>query len=255
MAEVQDLDVEEVGELEVVETQGKATEVVPEAHPEEDLPEKYRGKSVADIAAMHREAEKLIARHAAEVGEVRKLADDLLRSQLQKKPEPEPVKEVDFFENPQEAIRNAVSNNPEVLAAKQFAVQAQRAQVQQALATKHPDFPQVVADSEFREWVGKSKVRQQLFQQAEGYDLDAADELLSTFKELRSVKQKQVTEVDTKARDQSLKAAAVDTSGSGESTKKIYRRADLIRLKLRDPAKFDAMQDEIDLAYQQGRVK
>lgn len=52
-----------------------------------------------------------------------------------------------------------------------------------------------------------------------------------------------------------MQAAAVDTGGSGESGKKVYRRTDLIRLKMRDPAKFKDMQDEIDLAYQQGRVK
>jgi hypothetical protein len=228
----------------------------PKEEPEvPELPEKYRGKSVADIARMHQEAEQLIGRHAREVGEVRKLADELLRSQLQKKPEPEQPKEVDFFENPQEAVRQAVATSPEVLAAKQYAMQAQMAQARQTLVQKHPDFAQVVQNSEFAAWVQGSKVRQQLFQAAEGYDVDAADELLSTFKALKSVKQKQVSEVENEARDQSLRAASVDTSGSGESSKKVYRRADLIRLKLSNPAKFEAMQDEIDAAYRDGRVK
>jgi hypothetical protein len=79
--------------------------------------------------------------------------------------------------------------------------------------------------------------------------------LLSTYKELRVVKQQQVAKVDTTARDQSLKAASVDTGGSGETTRKVYRRADLIRLKMRDPVKYDAMSDEIMAAYSEGRVK
>lgn len=252
MAEVQDLESEEVGELEVVEKQVEDAVASPV---EAELPEKYRGKSVSDIAKMHQEAEKLMARHAAEVGEVRKLADDLLRSQLQKKPEAEPVKEVDFFENPQEAIRHAVENNPRVLAAEQYALQSQQAMAKQALAAKHPDFGQIVQDSEFSDWVKASKVRTRLYQEAEAYDVDAADELLSTFKALRSVKQKTESDTDKKVREQTLRAAAVDTSGSGEGSKKVYRRTDLIRLKLRDPAKFDSMQDEIDAAYRDGRVK
>jgi len=255
MAEMQDLDVQEVGELEVVEEQIQQADVAPEATQEPELPEKYKGKSAADIAKMHQEAEKLLARQGAEVGEVRKLADELLKSQLQRKPEPEKPKEVDFFENPQEAIRQAVENNPKVLAAEQYAKQVQMEQAAQKIATKHPDFREVVRESEFEDWIKSSKIRQHLFLQAEAYDADAADELLSTYKALRTVKQKQVTEVDTKVRDQSLKAASVETSGSGESTRKIYRRADLIRLKLRDSAKFDAMQDEIDAAYREGRVK
>jgi len=47
----------------------------------------------------------------------------------------------------------------------------------------------------------------------------------------------------------------VDTGGSGETTRKVYRRADLIRLKMRDPGKYDAMSDEIMAAYSEGRVK
>ena len=36
----------------------------------DDVPEKYKGKSVAEIARMHEEAEKLIGRQANEVHEV-----------------------------------------------------------------------------------------------------------------------------------------------------------------------------------------
>lgn len=100
-----------------------------------------------------------------------------------------------------------------------------------------------------------SKIRSKLFQQAEEYDVDAAEELLSTYKELRAVKQKQVEKVDNTERDKSLKIAAVDTGGSGETTRKVYRRADLIRLKMRDPSKYDSMNDEIMQAYSEGRVK
>jgi phage terminase large subunit GpA-like protein len=103
--------------------------------------------------------------------------------------------------------------------------------------------------------VNASKVRAQLFQQADNYDLDAANELISTYKELRTVRQKQVDVAETAARTKTLNAVAVDTGGSGESTQKIYRRADLIRLKMRDPSKYESMNDEILEAYRTGRVK
>jgi len=78
---------------------------------------------------------------------------------------------------------------------------------------------------------------------------------LSTFKSIKSVKQKQVSEVDTSARRQAMNAASVDSGGSGETSKKVYRRADLIQLKLRDPQGYAARQDEIDKAYQDGRIR
>ena len=46
------------------------------------IPEKYKGKSLDEIVKMHQEAEKLIGRQAQEVGEVRKLADELIKQQL-----------------------------------------------------------------------------------------------------------------------------------------------------------------------------
>lgn len=251
MAEIQDLDTEVSGELETVETQieEQAKEEIPA------VPDKYRGKAIEDVVRMHQEAEKLIDRQAREVGEVRKLADELLRSQLYKKPEEEKPPEVDFFENPKEAIRQAVETNPKVIAAEQYAIGIQREQAKQKLAQLHPDFGNIVQDSEFSEWINTSKIRKQLFNQAEAYDVDAADELLSTYKALKSVRQRQVSEVDKTARTQALKAASVDTGGSGEGSKKIYRRADLIQLKLRDPQAYAARQEEIDLAYQEDRVR
>lgn len=259
MAEIQELEQEpaEIGELEAVEeaTATPAVEQPPAAEPEE-LPEKYRGKSISEIARMHQEAERMIGRQAQEVGEVRRLADELLKSQLTPKPEAEKSQEVDFFENPQEAIRRAVESSPDVAAAKQYAQQAQRAQVKMQLQQLHPDMAQIVADQEFAQWVSGSPVRQQLMRHADqNFDLGAAHELLSTFKELRQLKQQRTASVDTAARDAALKSAAVETGGSGESSKKVYRRADLIRLKMHNPAKYESMQDEIMSAYSEGRVR
>jgi len=72
---------------------------------------------------------------------------------------------------------------------------------------------------------------------------------------LRGIKQKQVEQSGKEARQQTLKAAQVDTGGTGESSKRVYRRADLIRLKMTDPARYDALADEIMAAYAEGRVK
>jgi hypothetical protein len=221
------------------------------------VPEKYQGKSVDDIIRMHQEAEKLIGKQAQEVGEVRKLADDLIKQNLQSTHKPiveEP--EVDFFEDPQKAIRKTVDQHPDVLAAKQATQEFKRMNIQQKLAATHPDFQQVVQDAGFTEWVKASPVRLGLYAKADGeYDFDSANELLSTYKQLKQVQTKQVAAVDNTARQQSLKAASVDVGGTGESSKKIYRRADLIQLRMRDPERYEALQPEIMAAYAEGRIK
>jgi hypothetical protein len=51
---------------------------------DDDLPEKYRGKSPKEIAMMHQEAERLIGKQGSEVGELRKVVDDYIRAQTAK---------------------------------------------------------------------------------------------------------------------------------------------------------------------------
>ena len=55
-----------------------------EQAPEEttpSVPDKYQGKSVADIVKMHQEAEQLLGRQSSEVGELRKVVDEFVMSQ------------------------------------------------------------------------------------------------------------------------------------------------------------------------------
>lgn len=224
----------------------------------DDIPEKYRGKQLSDIIKMHQEAEKLIGKQAQEVGEVRKLADELIKQNLQGKQQPvkEEEPEVDFFENPQAAVRKTVDSHPDVLAARQAALEFKKMQIQQKLTQEHPDFTQIVQDADFVNWVKSSPVRIGLYAKADGeFDYDSANELLTTYKQLKGVKAKQTSDAGENQRKSNLKAAAVDVGGTGESGKRVYRRADLIRLKMTDPARYDALSDEIMQAYAEGRVK
>ncbi len=222
------------------------------------VPDKYRGKNLEDIVKMHQEAEQLIGRQAQEVGEVRKLADELLKQQLsQKKVEPpQDEPEMDFFENPQKAIQNAVENHPDVKAAKQASQQMKQMQLQNQLQAKHPDFSDIVQDGDFVDWVKASPVRLRMYADADtNYNFETADELLSTYKQIRSIKAQGVADAGKQVRKQAMKAAGVDVGGSGETTRKTYRRADLIRLRMTDPERYEQLSDEIMKAYNEGRVK
>jgi hypothetical protein len=246
---------ESQSELDIVESQ-KLDSIIEQAS--DDVPEKYKGKHLSDIIKMHQEAEKLIGKQAQEVGEVRKLADELIKQNLAGKAQPikEEEPEVDFFENPQAAVRKTVDNHPDVLAARQAGQEFKKMQIQQKLAAEHPDFGQIVQDQDFANWVKSSPIRIGLYAKADGeFDYDSANELLTTYKQLKGVKAKQTSDAGETQRKSNLKAATVDVGGTGESGKRVYRRADLIRLKMTDPNRYDALSDEIMQAYAEGRVK
>jgi len=256
MALIENEELSQKSELEAVEEQQQAQAAAAPEAPK--IPDKYKGKSLEEIVTMHQEAEKLIGRQAQEVGEVRRLADELLKQQLSQKKEkpPEVENELDFFEDPQSAVQKAVASHPDVLAAKQAAMQMRQLQTQAALAKKHPDFANVVQDPEFATWVKASPMRVNMYALADAqYDFNAADELISTFKAIKGVRTNEAVTAAQEVRKTDMKAAAVDVGGTGESSKKVYRRADLIRLRMTDPARYEALQPEIMAAYAEGRVK
>ncbi len=246
------IDEEQPQETPIVEEQPQEVVV------EKVIPDKYKDKSLEDIVKMHQEAEKMIGRQAQEVHEVRSLADQLLKRQLEadKPTTVESAPEVDFFENPQDSIKRAIENNPAVLEAKQANLELKRMKTAQQLASKHPDFGTIANDTGFQEWVKASPIRLSLYAKADAeFDFSSADELLTTYKELKQVRNNAAQETGKKQQAQALRAAGVDTSGSGEVAKKVYRRADLIRLKMTDPDRYELLQPEIMAAYAQGRVK
>lgn len=233
------------------------------AEPEEDdLPEKYRGKSAADLAKMHANLEELMGRQSQEVGELRQAFDEMVKSSILQKqqpaPEPEAAEEVDFWSDPEGSIKRAIQNDPSIRQAQQLTAEMAKRQSLEALKSTHPDMKEILTDTKFQDWVGKSKIRQQLFAQADqNYDFEAANELFSLWKERAQVA-KQAEAMDKQSRKQEVKQASTGSARSnpeGRQTKKIYRRRDIIELMNRDPKRYEALQPEIMKAYAEGRVK
>ena len=214
---------------------------------------------------MHQEAEKLIGRQAQEVGEVRKLADELIKRQLESKQTPDAKvaeeDDVDWFAEPEKAVRNAVDKHPAVKEAQETVQRFKQQEFMTQLKTDFPDFQKTVADPEFAQWIQASPVRLRLYAAADNLDFDSAAELLNTWKLVKPapVEQKpqvQAVSAEVKAdRAAAMKAVAVDTGSTGNVSAKIYRRSDLIRLQLEDPQRYMDMQPEIMSAYAEGRVR
>ena len=226
-------------------------------------PEKFRGKSREDIIESYMNAERELGRKNSEVGELRKLADDFIRQQLNvdnsttSKAVKKKEVDVDYLlEDPSHAIEELVNDNPRLKALEEELNKAKIEKSKAAFQGKHNDWQETLASQDFQEWVTASPVRQKMLMEADkNYDYYLADDLFSTYKDLRGAK---VDEVKAKAaakRKSDMKKAGGERSTSGETAKKVYRRKDLIRLKIEDRARYDAMAEDIYLAYQEGRVR
>jgi hypothetical protein len=157
----------------------------------------------------------------------------------------------------------------------------------------HPDAPEVLRDPEFRKWVSASPIRRDLLLRANNhYDFAAGDEVFSTWKALSGktaaattaattaaapAADGQPSAADVTAAAQTLararaaktaaatqqaaaQAAAAPTGGASAAPakgagKKIFRRADVIRLMVEDPDRYEQLSGELQVAYAEGRVR
>jgi hypothetical protein len=252
-----------VDEMEAATAESPDVEQEVESPEATDLPDKYQGKSASELAEMHSNLEKLMGKQSQEVGELRKAFDSMVQDSIvtrnvaQSAPEPE-VEDIDFFTDPKAAIARAVASDPTLQHARVVTAEMAKKEALASLQTSHPDMREVLSDSKFQEWVGASKIRTQLYQSADqNYDYESANELISLWKERAQVV-KQTAAVEKQAQKQEIKKAATGSSRSnpsGQTTRKTYRRRDIIELMQKDPARYEAMQPEIMKAYAEGRVK
>ena len=248
----------EINEQEEVVSQVTEEPQVEETPQEDDIPDKYKGKSTAEIVRMHQEAEKLLGRQSSEVGELRSVVDNYIQTQLDTTPATqEPEEDIDFFSDPDKAVERAIKNHPSIKAAEAQTQQYKQQTAQSQLQQRHPDMQEILQDGKFVDWIKGSKIRTQLFAQADTqYDYEAADELFTNWKE------RQGTVAQTVANEKASRKEAVKTAstggakGSGETaTRKVYRRSDIIKLMQTDPDRYLSLSDEIMQAYQEGRVR
>jgi hypothetical protein len=241
------------------EPEQKANETETEAkETTSDIPDKYKDKSLEDIVRMHQEAEKLLGKQSSEVGDLRKSVDELLKVKLSedasspnKKEEPE----LDFYEDPKGSVSKAVENSETIIQMKELLESQQKQQVLKQIGEKHPDYEEIIKNENFVDWIKSSVVRTELFQRADKYDFNAADELLSNWKEIKGVVEK-TESLNEKDRKLQIKAASTGGKGSGEPmSRKIYRRSEIVNLMINDPQRYQANVDLFDKAYAEGRVK
>lgn len=247
-----------------LDTQDSVEQVEEKSGVEDELPEKYRGKSLTEIVRMHQEAEKLVGKQGQELGDLRKVADQYIMRTLSGDNQagataaPKEEAEVDFFADPHKAVEKMIERDPRIKSAQEAAEMVRRETASRMLMAKHPDAMEVAQSDDFQSWVAASKVRTKLFAQADQqYDFEAAEELISTYKALKPKAPEKAAATAVKDTKTGKMMPRPVTGGSDEvsSSKKIYRRADIIKLQTVDPQRYLDMQPEIMAAYAEGRVR
>jgi len=203
---------------------------------------------LAELSKQVKTLQKSLSNQGYELGELREFKR---ASQVNAKKE-DPV---DFYTDPEKAMEQRIANNPKLQEIDNLTAQLKQQAMLGELKSEHPDFKEVLADDNFLSWVDASKKRSEMFKDADQrYDIDAANELFGTWKELQSIKKTGEAEATVKnGQERALKSARVDTGNSSVSNKKIYASIDLQRLRTSDPTAYKALNPS--KLYAEGRVK
>lgn len=233
------------------------------------LPEKYKGKTVADVVRMHQELEQAYSRQGNELGEYRRLASTLAenttRTSYEKVDERPAITTDDLIADPAKAIDNVIESHPAVKRARETSDNLERQLAYRNFEQAHPKFRDALQTQEFRDWVQSSASLVRLAQRSDAYDFEAADQLFGLWEEKQSIKQnaekiaKDIIDKKEKERAGTLEGA----TGADASNDVVLNRAELRLLqqkamagdktalaKWNDP-KFRAMRLK---AYADGRV-
>ena len=116
---------------------------------EPEIPDKYKGKTAEELVQMHQEAEKLLGRQSSEVGELRKVVDTYIQTQLTQDTQqaPQQDEEVDWFTDPDKAVDRAIQNHPKIKEAEAVTQQYRASTALSELQRKHPDMQQILQDN------------------------------------------------------------------------------------------------------------
>jgi hypothetical protein len=251
-------------ERETTTQENQQAELELEAPTQEEVPTKFKGKTVEEIVESYTNLEQQYGRQGNELGELRKLADSLIQknlletsSQRAESLEKEVLSEEDFYTDPVSAVRRVVDEALEPV--KQNLGKTQLDTTLQKLQAKHPDLETLVNDMSFQNWVLASTPRQEMWTRASSGNFEYADELLSQYKTINQGAIEAKKEQDEAVKEEELKAATAVSAGSsrdaGAMNKPIYKRSELIRLRMNDPQRYQDLHNEIMQAYAENRVR
>lgn len=204
-----------------------------------EIPDRFKGKSKAEIAASFVELQALNSRQANDLGSMRKTVDQLIELQSQQSNSPDteeetaaPVTVDDLYDDADGIIRRLVrEESSDRIDALEKALQSQVSNTGvAALTEKYPTWKTDAQDPEFLAWVREKRSRIMLIQAADALDFEAAEELLGSYYESKAPAQDETDDAETQ---QQLRDATLE-SGSPAPTDLVdtYSRHELMQKRI-----------------------
>jgi hypothetical protein len=251
-------DVEVDGSVETDES----NEVAASTEDDFSMPEKFADKSAEQVAQSYAELEKELGRKNNEVGELRKLTDQYIHQELTSrnsreiedpKPDAGQIEVDDLLEDPTRVVGSVVDSKLEAI--KRQIAEEQVARKTEKFLSDNPDYEDISKSKEFYNWANASEYRNNQLSAAKSGDLAAASDILQGYRDQAQALTEAAKKGEQKKIDQQLADATTETSGTGSTPNKVFKRTQLMDMYINRPDEYERMRPEIEQAYAENRVK
>lgn len=243
-----------------------------------EVPERFKDKGVEDIIRSYTELEKAFSRQGNQLGEYRKLTEQLLELESAKgasqrdssTPEDDsPISIDDLYDNPEAAISRAVEKTAGEKIAKleRELAEARAKTVEQQLSERYQGWRDEVSTPEFSNWLhdwASTQYRQALAVAADQGDPAALEEVLASYYERKATAERREENKEQKReqRRKQVQQGSLESGGAEHTeTEERFSRKQLLELRInakRGDAKareyLAANADAIAAAYAEGRL-
>lgn len=233
-----------------------------------EIPERFKDKSIEDVIKSYTELEKAYSRQGNDLGEYRKLSEQLLALESaggskETETQSEDISIDALYDDPKGTIEKVVSQRVSGLE-QQIQQERFTARLKQ-MNSKYDGWQEEVRTPEFVNWVqewANTPVRQRLVMQGDQGDLDAAEEVLLSYYEKKQLAQ-QARQSERKAKRDADLAKGTLESGSPDSpeSETTFSRKKLLDLRIRAKqgdrkATEFLKENQVDIAraYAEGRL-
>lgn len=207
------------------------------------LPQNLQNKDVDQIAEDYRKLQAERGRQANEIGELRRQLAEVQAAKKDVHAEPDP----DYWEDP----ARAVDAKLQPIQRKMAELEADKTRAE--LRSTHPDYEQTFQDAGFREWMQERRSRVLLAMSADAGDVDAARELLDTYREAAATGD--ATPREAVRRDRVARASATERGSGRRPSGQVWSRMELQNMRAFNPTRYQELLPEIKRAYAEGRVR
>lgn len=229
-----------------------------------ELPERFKDKPLEEVAKAYVELEKAYSRQGNDLGKMRQAMDEYLALQSPQQSEAPTKQEPITIDSLYDDTEGAIQRGVEKYAGdriKTLEAELARAKLEtrvQSLSEKYEGWEQTVQSPEFQNWVMESSYRQRLAQAADKWDLDAAEDLLGMYNDVRGVNSTQAKA----ERDRALRDATLETgAASVPAQEQVFSRTGLTAMRVKAmqgdreaKAFLQKNAEAIAIAYESGNI-